>query len=111
FKQARRGAFALVTSDTSLTDTSDSIAEAEEKAIPDDELRVFLGGFAQHVAGRIGKDRRWVRSIVFGEAGSFYQVMVRVCAEQFGSALDLSTASDLLFRVSRTRDLLFDALG
>jgi len=84
------------------------IVESDE--IPDAELRALLNVLVERYSARSTKDPRWLRAVAYGEAGTFYALLARACAEQFSRVVDLASANDHLDRIARTRDLLTDAL-
>lgn len=86
-------------------------AVVESDAVPDPELRKLLDILVERFSAHSTKDPRWLRAVAYGEAGTFYALLARACAEQFARVVDLSTASDQLERIARTRDLLVDALA
>jgi hypothetical protein len=83
----------------------------EAEAVPDAELRAVLGASIEKASQRVARDPAWLRAVVYSEAGALYAVLAEACERQFGGAIDLESASASLQRISRTRDLLADALA
>lgn len=83
----------------------------EREGIPDRELVRLLDTFVERAAQRLNRDPRWMRAVVYAEASAFYEMLARVCAEQFQSGGDVASATQQLEWVARTRDLIVDALA
>ena len=83
----------------------------ESEAIPDVELRGLLDALVEGVVRRTLQDPRWIRTVVYGEAAAFYQILDRACSAQFGGAVDLESINQQLARIVDTRAMLLDTLA
>ncbi|HLG51033.1 MAG TPA: hypothetical protein VKY56_05270 [Chloroflexota bacterium] len=81
------------------------------ETIPDPELRALLDALVERVSRHTNRDPRWLRAVVFGEAGTLYARLSQACREQFSRVVDLERANAHLERIARTRDLVVDALA
>jgi hypothetical protein len=83
----------------------------EEDGLPDPELRLILLALADRASVRSQQDPLRLRGIVFSEASALYAAMATACREQFGGAVNLDLVNAHLLRISRTRDMIADALA